>query len=104
MSRLTRLGDSSTSHTIEGTPPKVVTRSRSISSRARSGSHLYMITIFPPKARLATRIEWDVRQRGVGIHVAQRVVEGGGPGGQRAGGLGHHHGVEVERPEHRGQT
>ena len=58
MSLLARLGDSSTSHTIEGTPPKVVTRSRSISSRARSGSHLYMITIFPPKARLATRIEW----------------------------------------------
>ncbi len=33
-----------------GTPTKVVTRSRSISSRARSGSHLYIITSFAPDA------------------------------------------------------
>jgi hypothetical protein len=57
-SRVANDGDSSTCHTIAGTPPKVVTRSRSISSRARSGSQRCMITIFPPAARLATRIEW----------------------------------------------
>ena len=44
---------------MAGTPPKVVTRSRSISSSARPASHFRMITIFPPKARLATRIEWQ---------------------------------------------
>ena len=31
-----------------GTPTKFVTRSRSISSRARSGSHLYIITSSKP--------------------------------------------------------
>ena len=59
MSRVSKSGCSSTCHTMAGTPPKVVTRSRSISSSARPASHLCMITIFPPKARLATRTEWQ---------------------------------------------
>ena len=33
-------------------------RSRSISSSARPASQRYMITIFPPNARLATNTEW----------------------------------------------
>ena len=59
MSRLAKSGDSRTCHTMAGTPPKIVMRSRSMSSRARSASHLYMITILPPAAVLATRIEWQ---------------------------------------------
>ena len=42
---------------MAGTPPKVVTRSRSMSSSARPA--LRMMTIFPPKARFGTRIEWQ---------------------------------------------
>ena len=34
-------------------------RSRSISSRARSGFHLRIITSLPPEAVLAMRIEWQ---------------------------------------------
>ena len=34
-----------------GTPPAVVTRSRSISWKARTGSHLRIITSLPPVAR-----------------------------------------------------
>src|SRR3954466_16257472 len=59
VSRLAKSGESSTCHTIDGTPPKLVTSSRSMSSRARSGSHLYMITSLPPKAVLATSTEWQ---------------------------------------------
>src|SRR5688500_1463095 len=59
MSRVAKLGDWSTCQTMAGTPPKLVMRSRSMSSRARSGSHLYMITSLPPEARLATRTEWQ---------------------------------------------
>jgi len=52
-------GDWSTCHTMAGTPPNMVTRSRSISSSARSASHLCMSTSFPPEARLATSTEWQ---------------------------------------------
>src|SRR5579884_920377 len=41
-------GDSSRSQLWVGTPTKLVTFSRSMSSRARSGSHLYIITSFTP--------------------------------------------------------
>src|SRR3954454_19642881 len=41
-------GDSSRSQLWVGTPTKLVMRSRSMSSRARSGFHLYMITSFNP--------------------------------------------------------
>ena len=44
--------------TMAGTPPKVVMRSRSMSSRARSGSQWCIITSLLPAAVLATRIEW----------------------------------------------
>ena len=44
--------------TMAGTPPKVPIRSRSISSRARSGSKWCIITIFPPAAMLVTMTEW----------------------------------------------
>ena len=44
-------GDSSRSQLCVGTPTKLVTCSRSISSRARSGSHLYIITSFRPLAK-----------------------------------------------------
>ena len=59
VSRVAKSGWSRTCHTIDGTPPKVVMDSRSISSRALPASHLCMITIFPPKARLATSTEWQ---------------------------------------------
>src|SRR3954470_21034334 len=42
------LGDSRRSQLWGGTPTKFVTRSRSISSSARSASHLYIITSFSP--------------------------------------------------------
>ena len=51
MSRLAKSGDSSRSHDIVGTPTKMVTRSRSISSSARSGFHLYIITSLLPAAK-----------------------------------------------------
>ena len=41
--------------TMAGTPPKVVMRSRSMSSRARSGSKWCIITSLPPAAVLTTR-------------------------------------------------
>jgi len=44
--------------TIVGTPPNIVIRSRSMSSRARSGSKWCIITSFPPAARLETMTEW----------------------------------------------
>ena len=44
VSRVENDGDSRRSHDIVGTPTKCVTFSRSMSSRARSGSHLYSIT------------------------------------------------------------
>ena len=44
------VGDSSRSQLCVGTPTKFVTCSRSISSRARVGSHLYIITSFSPLA------------------------------------------------------
>ena len=49
VSVVANFGDSSRSCDCVGTPTKVVTRSRSISSRARSGDHLYIITsLLPP--------------------------------------------------------
>ena len=52
MSRVAKSGDSSRSQDMVGTPTKVVTRSRSISSSARSGFHLYIITsLLPPSER-----------------------------------------------------
>ena len=63
-------GDCSTCHTIAGTPPKVVTRSRSISSSARSASHLCISTSLPPAASVrdqhgvtAGRVEERHRQQ-----------------------------------------
>ena len=44
--------------TMAGTPPKVVILSRSMSSRARSGSQWCIMTSFPPAAVLLTRTEW----------------------------------------------
>ena len=43
---------------MAGTPPKVVIRSRSISSRARSGFQWCIITSLFPAAVLATKMEW----------------------------------------------
>src|SRR4051794_6673414 len=51
VSVVAKLGDSSRSQLCVGTPTKFVTRSRSISSRARSGSHLRIITSFRPLAK-----------------------------------------------------
>ena len=56
---MAKSGESSTCHTMAGTPPKLVTLSRSMSSRARSGSHLCIMTSLPPAAVLATRTEWQ---------------------------------------------
>ena len=53
VSRLAKSGDSSTCHTIVGTPPNDVIRSRSISSSARSASQRYMRTSFVPNASVA---------------------------------------------------
>ena len=51
VSNSAKRGDCSMSQLWVGTPTKFVTRSRSISSSARSGSHLYMITSFRPLAK-----------------------------------------------------
>ena len=45
--------------TMAGTPPKMVMRSRSISSRARSGSKWCIMTSLPPAAVLETRTAWQ---------------------------------------------
>ena len=45
--------------TMAGTPPKMVIRSRSMSSRARSGSKWCIMTSFPPAAVLETRMAWQ---------------------------------------------
>ena len=45
--------------TMAGTPPKMVIRSRSISSRARSGSKWCIITSLPPAAVLETSTAWQ---------------------------------------------
>ena len=50
VSVFSKFGDSSSCQIIAGTPPMVVMRSRSMSSSARSGSHLYMITSLAPNA------------------------------------------------------
>ena len=59
VSYLEKLGESSTCMTMAGTPPKVAMRSRSISSRARSGSKWCIMTSFPPAATLVTMTEWQ---------------------------------------------
>ena len=86
-------GDASTCHTIAGTPPNVVMRSRSISSSARSASHLCMITIFPPDARLATSTEWQPVAWKNGTREQVRVlvagVAGAASGPRRAPGPRH---------------
>ena len=43
--------------TMAGTPPNVVTCSRSISSRARAGSKWCIMTIFPPAPVFPTMTE-----------------------------------------------
>src|ERR671911_298640 len=48
VSNSAKRGDSSMSQLCVGTPTNEVTRSRSISSSARTGSHRYMITSFTP--------------------------------------------------------
>ena len=53
-----KLGESITCITMAGTPPKVMIRSRSMSSRARSGSQWCIITSLFPAAVFATRTEW----------------------------------------------
>ncbi len=58
MSREAKLGESITCMTMAGTPPKVTMRSRSMSSRARSGSQWCIMTSLLPAAVFATRIEW----------------------------------------------
>src|SRR5436190_22577605 len=59
VSRFSKSGDCSTCHTIDGTPPKLVMRSRSMSSRARSGSHLYISTSLLPADVAPCRVEWQ---------------------------------------------
>ena len=59
VSNFEKLGESRTCMTMAGTPPKVVILSRSMSSRARSGSKWCIITSFPPAARLETMTEWQ---------------------------------------------
>src|SRR3954466_14968617 len=51
VSKSAKRGDSSRSQLWVGTPTKLVTPSRSISSSARSGSQRYMITSFSPLAK-----------------------------------------------------
>ena len=58
VSRLANSGESITCMTMVGTPPKMVIRSRSISSRARSGSKWCIITSLPPAAVLETSTAW----------------------------------------------
>ena len=48
VSRVDQSGCMRSSRLIDGTPEKFVILSRSMSSRARPGSHLYVITTFPP--------------------------------------------------------
>ena len=59
VSRLAKLGESMTCMTMDGTPPKMVMRSRSISSRARSGSKWCIMTNLPPAAVLVTSRAWQ---------------------------------------------
>ena len=59
VSRLAKSGESRTCHAMVGTPPKIVTRSRSISSRARSGLQRRIITSLPPAAVFGTSTEWQ---------------------------------------------
>ena len=54
---MAKLGESITCITMAGTPPKVTMRSRSMSSRARSGSQWCIITSLLPAAVFATRTE-----------------------------------------------
>ena len=59
VSRLAKSGESMTCMTMAGTPPKTVIRSRSMSSRARSGSKWCIITNLPPAAVLVTSSAWQ---------------------------------------------
>src|SRR5215471_3553807 len=59
MSRLSKSADWRTCQTIDGTPPKVVMRSRSMSSRARSGFQRYIRTSLEPATIEPWRIEWQ---------------------------------------------
>ena len=55
---MAKLGESMTCMTMAGTPPKMVMRSRSMSSRARSGSKWCIMTSLPPAAVLVTSTAW----------------------------------------------
>ncbi len=52
-------GESSTCSTIDGTPPKPVSRSASMRCSARSGSHLRMMVILLPALVPPTREAWQ---------------------------------------------
>lgn len=58
VSRRAKSGESSTCMTMAGTPPKLVIRSRSMSSRARSGLKWCIITSFPPDAVWEMSTAW----------------------------------------------
>ena len=66
MSHFSKSGCSSRSQLWVGTPTKLVTRSRSISSRARPASHLCIITSFSPatsEPKKTGHVAGDVEER-----------------------------------------
>src|SRR5579875_2488246 len=68
---------------IVGTPPTLLIRSRSISSKARTGSHLRIITILAPANRLGLRIAKQpvAWKKGTLIREARCGALGSGAGG-----------------------
>src|SRR4051794_10208099 len=69
---------SSSWNTVVGTPATVVTPSRSTSSTASTGSHLYMRTTLPPAAVNGRRNDWSPPTWKNGN--VSRVVGGGAAG------------------------
>ena len=87
VSYLEKLGESRTCITMDGTPPKVAMRSRSMSWRARSASKWCIMMILPPAARFVTMTEWHpvawnsgTERRKAGWFCSSSVVAGCSPG------------------------
>src|SRR5690606_16763242 len=88
VSRLAQSGWFNISRLIDGTPEKLVAPSRSISSRARPGSHLYMNTTVPPAIVHGWRTQLHDVTWNSGVGAMNTGAAGAGASGSGAGGAG----------------
>src|SRR5918993_6022697 len=80
VSRVSQSGWAMSSRFIVGTPEKLVTPSRSISSSARAGFHLYVRTILPPVSVHGCRRQLQAVTWNSGVGAMYTAISGAGRG------------------------